>query len=425
MIVGDGKNLPYRLSYIPSENYETSFPSDLYFADIYFPNGTFSSWDTNNNNKFGEYKYQGNTDLVDLSPDVYIGRIACSSKEDVSNIVNKIIIYENGIPEFQKWFRNTIVCGGDTFTPDDGDKSGVYEGEYLNSIVLNKMSDFNGTKLWASLGNLDASRITSFISDGAGFVDFSGHGNKIEWATHPPLDGSKWIEYRMTHVLQTTNKENLPVVIINACSCGRFDSGDCFAWKFLDNPNGGGIASLASSGIGYGAFGTYSSKAFLGWMEINFFTYYKEGKKIIGDIWATSINGYISAIPQKGDADYKTIEEWTLFGDPTLRIGGYIGDEVFLYISKPLKGYLYIGDKEIIKTFSGKTIIIGKITIEARAYNAEKVEFYIDNELKYVDTSEPYSWTFDEFLIGKHEIKLVAYGKERKEEKMNVFIINI
>ena len=425
MLVGDGKNFPYRLSYIPSEEYETSFPSDLYFADIYFPNGSFSSWDTNNNDKFGEYKYQGNTDLVDLAPDVYIGRVACSSADDVTNIVNKIINYENSAPEFQDWFRNIIVCGGDTFTPDDGDKSGVYEGEYLNSVVLDKMDDFNEIKLWASLGNLDASSITSYINSGAGFVDFSGHGNKLEWATHPPLDGSKWIEYRNAHVLQTTNKEKLPVVIINACSCGRFDSGDCFAWKFLDHTNGGGIASLASSGIGYGTFGTYSSKGLLGWMEVNFFNYYKEGKKVIGDIWASSINGYISAISKKDDADYKTIEEWALFGDPTLRIGGYIGDEVFVYIDKPLSGYLYMGDNEIMKTFFGRTIVFGGITIESRAYNAEKVEFYIDNELKYIDNSSPYSWKFDETCFGKHEIKIVAYGKETKEAKISVFIFNI
>ncbi|MEM2388116.1 MAG: C25 family cysteine peptidase, partial [Candidatus Thermoplasmatota archaeon] len=425
LLVGDGKNLPYRLSYIPSEDYETSFPSDLYFADIYFPNGSFSSWDTNNNDKFGEYKYQGNTDLVDLAPDVYIGRVACSNSDDVKNIVNKIINYENIAIEFQDWFRNLIVCGGDTFTPDDGDKSGVYEGEYLNSIVLNKMKDFNGIKLWASLQNLDASTINSFIINGAGFVDFSGHGNKLEWATHPPLDGRKWIEYRIAHVLQTTNKEKLPVVIINACSCGRFDSGDCFAWKFLDHQNGGGIASLAASGIGYGTFGTYSSKAFLGWMEVNFFNYYKQGKKVIGDIWASSINGYISAIPKKEDADYKTIEEWMLFGDPTLRIGSYTGDEVFVYIDKPLAGYLYIGDNEIMKTIFGRTIIFGGITIEARAYNAERVEFYIDNYLKYSDDSAPYLWKFDEPCFGRHQIKVVAYGKEIKEAKISVFIFNI
>jgi hypothetical protein len=84
-----------------------------------------------------------------------------------------------------------------------------------------------------------------------------------------------------------------------------------------------------------------------------------------------------------------------------------------------------MGDNEIMKTFFGRTIVFGGITIESRAYNAEKVEFYIDNELKYIDNSSPYSWKFDETCFGKHEIKIVAYGKETKEAKISVFIFNI
>ena len=422
MLVGDADYIPARFSYIPSEPYETYFPSDLYYADIYFPDGSFCSWDSNENNKFGEYQYQGQTDDVDLAPDVAIGRIACSSESELNTVINKIIKYEKNTFGAD-WFGNILACGGDTFIPADGDNTGVYEGEYLNSLVINTMSDFNAIKLWASLGNLSASTIKDKINSGVGFVDFSGHGNRLKWATHPPLGGKyDWIEYRMAHISQLSNGDKLPVVVIDACSCGRFDSGDCFAWKFVEKSGGGAIASLASSGIGYGTYGRHTR--FLGWMEVYFFKYYKQGNEIIGDIWVNSINGYVNFF-HTDMADVKTAEEWTLFGDPTLKIGGYESEEAVIYIDKPLDGYLYLANRQIMPTLFGKTIIIGKINVEVSAYNVEKVEFYINNELKYTDDSEPYEWLWDELAIGKRTLKVVGYGNENVEKEKSFFIINI
>ncbi|RLF62353.1 MAG: hypothetical protein DRN16_01735, partial [Thermoplasmata archaeon] len=37
------------------------------------------------------------------------------------------------------------------------------------------------------------------------------------------------------------------------------------------------------------------------------------------------------------------------------------------------------------------------------------VEFYIDNELKYNATKEPYSWRWSELSVGYHTIKVVVY----------------
>ena len=62
-------------------------------------------------------------------------------------------------------------------------------------------------------------------------------------------------------------------------------------------------------------------------------------------------------------------------------------------------------------------IIIGKLTIEVNAFDNESgikhVDFYIDDELKYTDTSEPYSydWVWDKKISfnHRHTITVVAY----------------
>ena len=56
-----------------------------------------------------------------------------------------------------------------------------------------------------------------------------------------------------------------------------------------------------------------------------------------------------------------------------------------------------------------------------------EVKFFVYNELKYTDNKAPYSWTWDEFVFGSHEIKVVAVdgGGNIKEKKSRVWIFNL
>lgn len=83
-------------------------------------------------------------------------------------------------------------------------------------------------------------------------------------------------------------------------------------------------------------------------------------------------------------------------------------------ITAPLKGYLYIQGYKIGSTLFGRTILIGKNLIWVEAADdtlMDRVEFYIDDKLKYVDNGEPplYSWQINEPLFGRHVLKVVAY----------------
>jgi len=76
-----------------------------------------------------------------------------------------------------------------------------------------------------------------------------------------------------------------------------------------------------------------------------------------------------------------------------------------------------------------KTIILGSIDIEVNASDAEsgmnRVEFYIDDELKYTDDSPPYSWTWDEKtpLRFRHTVRVIAYDNaaQPSNETINVW----
>jgi len=98
-------------------------------------------------------------------------------------------------------------------------------------------------------------------------------------------------------------------------------------------------------------------------------------------------------------------------------------------ITKPREKRLYVMDKEIMPLPAG-TLVVGKITVETSTYpeeEVEKVEFYVDDTLKYTDVDEPYDWLWNEFAIGKYDIEVIAYDGQgnKSEDEINVIIFNL
>ncbi|MEA2054192.1 MAG: C25 family cysteine peptidase [Candidatus Thermoplasmatota archaeon] len=326
MLVGNSEKLPVRRAYV-KDGEESSYISDLYYADIYDSDGNFVSWDSNGNDKFGEYD-ENEIDFVDLYPDVFIGRAACSTNEEVTVVVNKIISHENMEAYEKPWFKNIIVCGGDTFPGDDDN---IDEGEYANQKVLDIMGNFNPTKLWASNNKIDSpANIDHALYEGAGFIDFSGHGSPGSWVTHPHGKDKVWLPYggyKIRNINSLVNGDKLPIVILNVCSNCKF-SMNCFGWAFLSNPDGGGIAVCGNTGLGWGYDGRSTVQRLCGLMELNSFRSYAGGAETFGEIWKETINKYVNRFGSSMDKlDYKTVEEWEPLGDPSLQVAIQSPDE--------------------------------------------------------------------------------------------------
>jgi len=116
---------------------EPSYLSDLYYADIYKEGGEFEDWDSNGNGIFAEWTdIDGQPeDILDLYPDVALGRLACRNIDEVKAVVNKIIRYESTSPSDKPWFKKMIVVSGDGFLDQQDlnikwDTNGLPDGEY-------------------------------------------------------------------------------------------------------------------------------------------------------------------------------------------------------------------------------------------------------------------------------------------------------
>ena len=81
-------------------------------------------------------------------------------------------------------------------------------------------------------------------------------------------------------------------------------------------------------------------------------------------------------------------------------------------ITKPKAKYLYIGDNEgayIRFTPFGNALILGGISVCVTGDDWVKVEFYVDEELKNIDTEPPFQWVWNENRLSKHTCRVIAY----------------
>ncbi|MCD6480661.1 MAG: peptidase C25 [Thermoplasmata archaeon] len=335
--------MPVRYSHL-DDGGEATFASDLYFADLYkYENGNlvFEDWDSNGNGVFGEWVMFGK-DMLDLYPDVYLGRLACRNILDLRTMVEKIITYENTAKGSQ-WAKRFVGIAGDTYPGEDDP---YYEGELATKAAFEYLNDFTSNFVWTSTGNLSSENdIINAISEGCGFLHFSGHGNPMSWANHPPHDENTWIGIDVTKFYKLSNDGMYPVCIVGGCHNNQFNvsvfnllklkhlkevyyksewSPKCWGWWLASKPGGGTIATIANTGYGYGIPGEECLTGRGRYMEIQFFRSYAEGKDVLGETHASDLTYYLNAFPPMSDLiDTKIVEQWILLGDPSLKIGGY------------------------------------------------------------------------------------------------------
>jgi hypothetical protein len=320
LLAGGVNKVPARPSYV-QDGEEINFLSDLYYADIYDSHDDFCSWDSNNNDLFGEYNYEGRTDTVDLYPDICLGRLNFRDIDEIDSVISKIINYESKGAVMQDWFSDMILIGGDTFD----DFQSVLEGEHLNQNALSYMSGFSEEKVWASNGKLQfAVNIDSAVENGSGFLYMTGHGTHDNWVTHPHNNFDVWwplTGYFHFRVELLNNQELLPVVVIGGCSNCQFSAKNCFGWSWVKNPDGGGIASYGYSALGWGIPGYGCTDGLTGGMEMSAFKAYGPLEaKSTGDLWVKALNNYLNEFGVWSAHGYKCVEEWQPFSDPSLRI---------------------------------------------------------------------------------------------------------
>jgi len=349
LLVGDFRCMPIR--YIHNEDLIAGYPepefiSDYYYADIYDENGNFSSWDTDNDKIFGEWYYGevAEDQPIDLYPDVCVGRLACRNKIEVKAVVNKIIAYETSTYD-KSWFKKIIGVSGDSYPG----KPGIEGEENVLRIFKNFSDDWTKISLFTSDDSFSGVwDVIRAVNKGAGLLYMEGHASPFTWGTNKPGGGMVHGPNLITMSFMMNGKK-LPVLVTTGCHNFQFDvnfwkifedpSGwmtwlpECWGWKFTRMTQGGSIASIGTTGLGYSKEDKASGEGCSDFLNQQIFYEYANASStdILGELWAKSLSNYLDEYPIDWNApafnvsaiDAKTVQQWVLFGDPSLKIGGY------------------------------------------------------------------------------------------------------
>jgi hypothetical protein len=359
--------LPVR--YVHMDNgWEDRYISDLYFADIYDGQGQFSTWNQASNCRFGEWT-QGEIPIdtdINLYPDVSLGRLPCRSVKEVGDVVEKIISYETNTYQ-QPWFDKILAIAGDTYLESYDPLWAGYEGEEYANIALDYMDDYEPTRLFLSEnGFTGSSDVINEINQGYGFIYFVGHGNPRTWGTHPPND-PEFVNGLQNHEMgRLSNNPAYSVCVISGCHNCQFDvhilnllqgfyedglsfflgprgkvwrfewAPESWGWKMTRLTDGGSIITYGATALGHTKEDKTSFMGGINELEVELFNQIGVNEVMnAGDVLKETITWYLDTYPIDWTetnmtvlndywVDVQVVQSYVLFGDPSLRIGGYL-----------------------------------------------------------------------------------------------------
>ena len=220
LLAGDTDAVPYR------EVTDDYIPCDLYFSDL------DSNWDADGDHLYGEEE-----DQVDMYPEVFVGRAPCGDVSEVQTFVEKCLTYEIS-PETD--YQTEILLAAEELWPGtDGGKL----KDYIDSSFI--PDNFQATKLYQTSGNLDWESFRDGMNDGPGIVNHDGHGDFDALSIGPDA----WTNSDMDGLV---NGPKYSLLYTGGCNTAGIDA-DCIGERFVNNPNGGGVAYCGNTRSGWGA----------------------------------------------------------------------------------------------------------------------------------------------------------------------------
>lgn len=212
-------------------------------------------------------------------PDFKRGRLPVSSLSEANVVINKIIDYEKQPVNDANFYSTGLHCA---YFQDEStlwDQTEILDGrenrmfvqtsEIIRNVMLSKQYSVN--RVYSALSNSNPKYwnygpysnggmiptslqrptfgwngsyvdIKNYINNGTFYILHNDHGDTIKWAEPP---------FNLSHVAQLTNGNKLPVLFDICCLTGHFNDTTCLAEALLRKQDGGCVAVMAASGMGY------------------------------------------------------------------------------------------------------------------------------------------------------------------------------
>ena len=331
LLVGDHEQLPAFYSQLSADSYmhEYDYQCDDHVTDHYYT--TFTD---------------------DNLPDCYIGRLPANDTAQLRTMLVKTMLYEQyAFADDSYLERAVLVAGVDNYgAVDTSDGGFVYADPTMDYAAFNYVNGTQGygevyyyknnqnyapsgvTVSGCSRDNATRQALLDLYDQGAGWVNYSGHGDVDQWG---------WPALHRSDVAAMKNSGKPSVMIGNCCLTNHFDTYTCFGESLLRR--GGNAGAVAYFGCTNSSFW---EEDFIWCVGIRQMigakmspSYDPQSRGVYDQLFHTHGEGYgqqsvtagrmvaggVMSVCDRGDSDrwYTTMSEYyweiyELMGDPTL-----------------------------------------------------------------------------------------------------------
>ena len=293
LLLGDREQLPAFSTQVSGESHIT----DLYYATL---NGS------------------------DFLPDCYYGRLSATNNQQLSNQIEKILMYEQYSMPDPSYLGNAVLIAG-----TDQNYGPVHANGQINYVNENYINTDNPrySNVMVHLYNCSsqAALIRSEVSAGAGWVNYTAHGSQTSWADP---------EFTTTQVAQLQNTNKYGLMIGNCCQSGDFKVSECFGEALLRAEKKGAMGYIGASNNSYWgedfywavgvrsnitANPTYMADA-LGMYDKLFHTHNEDYSNWVSTIAGIMTGGNMTVQSSSSSLKKYYWEIYHCFGDPSVRV---------------------------------------------------------------------------------------------------------
>ena len=172
----------------------------------------------------------------DHFPDCYYGRFSAQNSTHLSNILEKVMQYEQyTMPDPTYLDDAVLVAGTDgTFGPTHANG----QMKYLSNNYINTAYGYSNVHLYLYNSSSQAAQIRANIGAGVGYANYTAHCDETGWSDP---------EFSTSQIPSMQNVDRYCFMIGNCCLSNKFDENECFGEAQLRTAKKGAVAYIGGS----------------------------------------------------------------------------------------------------------------------------------------------------------------------------------
>ncbi|HFB61679.1 MAG TPA: T9SS type A sorting domain-containing protein [Bacteroidetes bacterium] len=251
----------------------------------------------------------------DHYPDLFTGRFSAETPEQLKIMLSRTLAYEKALSSDTVWYTRAVGIGSE-LGPGYHNLTDYQQIRFIDSAYLLSKTYTHVTELFDGSqggrdapGDPDSRMLTDAIGQGAGLINYCGHGSVLGWNT---------TRFGNAQVEKLKNTAGWPVIFSVSCATGDFVHQECFAESWLraqqaGNPTGAVATLMPTIAQSWNA-------PMCAQQEMNRLLTAPDSLYPPRTFGSIVLQGCLKMNDEFSTDGYEITDTWVVFGDPSLQV---------------------------------------------------------------------------------------------------------